>query len=495
MSAAPGYALRLPDDAVDAWRFGALVRAPGRAAEALALWRGPAFAEFADDEWARAEIVRLDGLRTAARERHVADLLRAGDAAGAVSEAELLTRDEPLREEGWRLLALALRGAGRQADALAALREARAMLADELGLDPGPALADTETAILRGRADALDVPAPAPPPAPEPAPEPEPFFGRDDELAALTGLADRGDLRVALVTGEAGLGKTALLDRLSDDLERRGRLVVTGRCPESDGAPAAWAWTEALTALARHVPAPDDVAPLLRDASAAGPRDTTGGRFRLHRAVWTWLADAERRRPLAVMLDDLHWADAETLALLAAVSGDGPLLVVAAFRAEETGARLTEALAVLAPVAAAAAAARAARTGRRPARRRRGARRGRRRHGRGARRTDRRQPLLRAGERAPPRRRGRPGGDLAGPRGGAGRAAPPPRPAARTRRRRAAPRRARGRPKPTSTRSSWPPTPARTACWTRSTRASSPGCSPNPRRAASGSRTRSSGTP
>ncbi|GGU90719.1 ATPase AAA [Actinomadura cremea] len=348
VSVAPGYALRLPDDAVDAWRFGALVREPDRSAEALALWRGPAFAEFADAEWARAEIVRLDELRLAARERHVAGMLRAGDAAGAVPEAELLTRDAPLREEGWRLLALALRGAGRQADALAVLRRARATLADELGLDPGPALADVETAILRGRADVLDLPSPAPLPAPEPAPERELFLGRDGELAALTDLADRGGLRVALVTGEAGLGKTALLARLAEVLERRGRLVVTGRCPQSESAPAAWAWTEALTALARHEPAPGEVAPLLRDAAAAEPRDATGGRFRLHRAVWTWLNDAARRRPLAVMLDDLHWADAETLALLAAAAGDGPLLVVAAFRAEETGARLTETLAVLA---------------------------------------------------------------------------------------------------------------------------------------------------
>ncbi|WP_190850898.1 BTAD domain-containing putative transcriptional regulator [Actinomadura sp. RB99] len=352
VSAAPGYALRLPDEAVDAWHFAALARDPERPAEALALWRGPAFAEFADEEWARAEIGRLDELRLAARERHVAALLRAGDAAAAVPEAEILTRDEPLREEGWRLLALALWGAGRQADALAALREVRATLADELGLDPSPALADLETAILQQRTEAFDLPAPAPVPVPAPAPAPAPggpaFLGRDGELAALTGLAREGGVRVALVTGEAGLGKTALLTRLAGVLEQEGRLVVTGRCPESESAPPAWAWTEALTALDRHVPAPAEAAPLLRDASGGEPRDTTAGRFRLHRAVWGWLNDAARRRPLAVMLDDLHWADAETLALLAALSGDAPLLVVAAFRADEAGTRLTETLAVLA---------------------------------------------------------------------------------------------------------------------------------------------------
>ncbi|GAB2856926.1 BTAD domain-containing putative transcriptional regulator [Actinocorallia aurea] len=345
VSAAPGYALRLPDAAVDAWRFDVLARDPERRSEALALWRGPAFAEFADEPWAQAEIGRLDAMRLATREQHVADLLRAGDAAGAVPEAELLTGADPLREEGWRLLALALWNAGRQADALAALRRARATLADELGLDPGPALAALEGAILQQR---TGLPEPVAAPTPPPVPDRDLFLGRDTELSALTGLAGRGGLRVALVTGEAGLGKTALLTRLADVLHQHGWAVVTGRCPESEGAPPAWAWTEALTSLSGQVPAPAEVAPLLRDATAVASRDTTAGRFRLHRAVWTWLNDAARRRPLAVMLDDLHWADTETLALLAALSGDAPLLVVAAYRADEIGARLTGTLAVLA---------------------------------------------------------------------------------------------------------------------------------------------------
>ncbi|WP_043841592.1 AfsR/SARP family transcriptional regulator [Amycolatopsis taiwanensis] len=144
VSASPGYALRLPPKAVDAWRFEELldeartlaepraVRA--RLAEALALWQGPAFAEVADEPWAKPETARLNELRLVARELHVAAGLRLGDPAAVVPEAEGLTRDDPLREEGWRLHALALWSSGRQADALAALRHARATLADELGL-------------------------------------------------------------------------------------------------------------------------------------------------------------------------------------------------------------------------------------------------------------------------------------------------------------------------------------------------------------------------
>ena len=102
------------------------------------MWQGAAYAEVADEEWAAPEAARLAELRLAARELAAELTVRLGRAAEAVPDAELLTREHPLREEGWRLLALALWGSGRQADALAALRRARHVLAEELGLDPGP---------------------------------------------------------------------------------------------------------------------------------------------------------------------------------------------------------------------------------------------------------------------------------------------------------------------------------------------------------------------
>ncbi|NUU24626.1 MAG: AAA family ATPase, partial [Streptomycetaceae bacterium] len=415
VSAPPGYALRLPEDAVDAWRFERLLRdaresaaqAAGGArpllAEALALWQGPAYAEFADDTWARSEITRLDELRLSARESAVDAALRAGDLAAAVTEAELLTGDDPLREEGWRLRALSLWAAGRQADALAALREARAVLADEVGLDPGPALTGLEQAILGGRtevlaeatgeaavdsalvdsaaadiapsavasvdtapADARDQPdspsrhpSASPPPSPQPADPDALFVGRDGELQQLLQAASRATTAgpgIALVTGEAGLGKSAVLGHLGERLRADGWLVALGRNTDAEGAPPAWAWVEALRSVAAAVPPPaeaaDILAPLLADeASAAAPHDHAAGRFRLHRAVWRWLADIARERPVAVMLDDLHWADAETLALLAELV-DAPagarILVVAAYRPDEVEGPLADGLAVLA---------------------------------------------------------------------------------------------------------------------------------------------------
>ncbi|MFC0038067.1 BTAD domain-containing putative transcriptional regulator [Actinomadura rayongensis] len=353
VSAPPGYALRLPDDAVDAWRFASLIRAAPNAEdprplldEALSLWRGPAFAEAADEPWAAPEAARLADLRATARELRVAAALRAGDTTDAVAEAARLTADEPLREEGWRLRALALDASGRRADALAVLRESRRVLADELGLDPGPALARLERAILTGATE---------PPTPTDTARSVGFggiVGRDVELGALrnaAGEARGGALRVALVSGEAGIGKSALLGELARELAGAGWRVALGRCPEDAGAPPAWAWAEALRQVAADVPAPGDALdPLLSDAPRPGRPDPTA-RFRLHRAVWAWLGAAARDRPLALLLDDLHWADPATLALLdgAATAPDAPLLLVGAFRADESE-RLTGTLAALA---------------------------------------------------------------------------------------------------------------------------------------------------
>ena len=182
VSEGSGYAVRLPRDAVDAWRFEALLQQAGGAAdpdqavalldEALSLWRGPALCDYADEQWAEAEVARLADLRDVAREQRLAARLARGEAALLVPELEALVAESSLREERWRLLALALYRSHRQADALDALRRARTMLADELGVDPGPALRALEAEVL-AQSPTLDAPArPTPPPVPSPAAQP-----------------------------------------------------------------------------------------------------------------------------------------------------------------------------------------------------------------------------------------------------------------------------------------------------------------------------------
>jgi DNA-binding SARP family transcriptional activator len=159
----PGYALRA--DAVDAWCFERAVAAAatlppegalGRLDEALGWWRGPAYAEFADEPWARAERSRLAELRLHALERRAEARLDLGRAAETVPDLDAHVAEHPWREHAWRLLALALYRTGRQGDALTVLRRARTLLVEELGLDPGPALRDLEADIL-GHAVRLDL--------------------------------------------------------------------------------------------------------------------------------------------------------------------------------------------------------------------------------------------------------------------------------------------------------------------------------------------------
>ncbi|WP_026876959.1 AfsR/SARP family transcriptional regulator [Jiangella gansuensis] len=158
----PGYALRVPRDSVDAWRFEDAVaaasaeppaRALNRLDEALAGWRGPAYADFEDASWARAERSRLEELRLSAVERRAEARLELGHAADAVPDLDAHVAEHPWREEAWRLLALALYRDGRQGDALAVLRRARGLLVERLGVEPGPRLRRLETDILRQSGD------------------------------------------------------------------------------------------------------------------------------------------------------------------------------------------------------------------------------------------------------------------------------------------------------------------------------------------------------
>lgn len=382
VSAAPGYAVRLDPDTVDAWRFERATaeardlsaRDPAAArtllSDALGNWQGAAFAEFADEEWAVAEAARLTEVRLVAQELLVDTTLRSAPPADAVPAAEMLTRREPLREEGWRLLALALWGSGRQADALAALRRARTTLVDELGLDPGRALVELEEAVLAQRLDLLHAATRAPEPA-EPAPATitlppaaekwtDPagplFVGRDLELTEITEAAARaaaGEARVVLISGEPGAGKSTLMSRIADDLDPATWLIATGRCPETEGAPPAWAWIEALAPLTEIAPLNEHaeaLAPLLGDARPGADGAATG-RFRMHRAACAWLRAVTRGRALAIVLDDLHRADAETLGLLVAVAEEltsARVLLVAAYRPSDVTDAQEDALAALA---------------------------------------------------------------------------------------------------------------------------------------------------
>jgi DNA-binding SARP family transcriptional activator len=160
-----GYAIRVEPGELDLERFERLLErgdADGLH-EALALWRGPALADFAYEPFAREEIARLEELRVVAVEKRIdADLERSREAE-LVGELETLVAQHPLRERLRGQLMLALYRSGRQAEALAAYQAARSTLVEELGIEPGSALQELERAILRHdpslQASGADAPA------------------------------------------------------------------------------------------------------------------------------------------------------------------------------------------------------------------------------------------------------------------------------------------------------------------------------------------------
>jgi DNA-binding SARP family transcriptional activator len=342
VSEASGYALRIAKDAVDARRFtdsvlgGREHLAAGRPAQALALleaglaeWRGRPYAEFATEDWAAPEVSRLEELRLDALAARCEALLGLGRTAQAVPALEAAVQEHPLREELWRLLALGLYRSGRQADALAAVRRARSRLVTELGVDPGPRLRELESMLL-AQDEILLAPAPSRPPVRTT----QPLANRAEPLGVLLGAASTGPERpaCALISGEAGVGKTWLATRLAESLAGQGWQVAWGRSSESGGRPAMWPWTQALRALGA----------IGSEYEERSTPDAAEARFQRHAELIQRLTAAASAAPCLLILEDVQWADDASLRLfcdLLTMASGARLYVVATLRTGEAESR------------------------------------------------------------------------------------------------------------------------------------------------------------
>ncbi|MGY1700691.1 nSTAND1 domain-containing NTPase [Geodermatophilus sp. SYSU D00766] len=230
-----GYALDVTAEELDALGVGELL-ARGRAqlaagdaagaeralTAALALWRGEPYEDWPDAAFAATERRRLAELRAAARTALSEARLALGRPAEVVGDLQPLVTEDPLREDWWRLLVLALYRSGRQGDALATLQRARRALAEELGADPGPQLRALETAVL-AQDPVLDAPGDAAVPQGRPPARTCPykglaayqatdaglFRGRDRVVARL--VARLVDAPLVVVSGASGTGKSSLV--------------------------------------------------------------------------------------------------------------------------------------------------------------------------------------------------------------------------------------------------------------------------------------------
>ncbi|MET9887944.1 BTAD domain-containing putative transcriptional regulator [Streptomyces sp. NPDC006430] len=232
---------------------------------ALGQWRGPAF-DGLPSAYLEAEAARLDETRLGVLEECIGLELSLGARPDLIAEIRLLATSHPLRETGHRLLMTALRHAGRHAEALTAYQDARRVLVDELGVEPGPALRTLYQEIL---ADGSAAPWPEPP-APDARPGSPgripaaraPLFGRDRDVEELVALV--ATRRLVTLVGPPGIGKTSVslvvAQRLGADMPDGTWVVELEGVSRPDLVPAAVAaalgvaagpgktLTEALTA-------------------------------------------------------------------------------------------------------------------------------------------------------------------------------------------------------------------------------------------------------
>jgi len=264
-----GYLIDVSDGELDVARFEALLRearaaardgrwpdSADRAAAALALWRGEPLADVGSDLLAAQEAPRLAELRLQASEARIDADLHLGRHGEVIGELRDLAYAQPLRERLHALLMVALYRDGRQAEALAAYRQARRSLVEELGTEPGPGLQqlhqqilDANPAlILTGAATPVASTSPSPGPAPRQLPAAVAHFtGRAVELRALSGMLDQagdrgpGTVVISAIGGTAGVGKTALALHFAHQVANQfadGQLYVNLRGYDPAGTPA-----------------------------------------------------------------------------------------------------------------------------------------------------------------------------------------------------------------------------------------------------------------
>jgi predicted ATPase/DNA-binding SARP family transcriptional activator len=216
-----GYRIRVEDGELDAARFRLALREADRTddpgargrllTEALGLWRGPAFTDFADAAFVRAEAARLEESRVEAAECLAESLIETGEGAGAVAGLRELVREHPLRERLHGLYMLALFRAGRQGEALRAFHDLRTRLRDQLGIDPDPAVSGLYASILRQEPESTVLPRAADRPRGNLPRPPTALIGRESENAHVReALSAPDDGRLVTLTGPGGVGKTRL---------------------------------------------------------------------------------------------------------------------------------------------------------------------------------------------------------------------------------------------------------------------------------------------
>lgn len=352
LEAGPGGYRLAPDGLhVDAFQFATLydegVDALGRdqpeAAlhafdEALALWRGDPLDGLPDSDELRPFLVRLTEMRRTAVAHRIECHLARGTAEAVLPDLRLAVEQDPLDERGWRQLLLALHQTGQSHRALEAYRDAHRMFVDELGVEPSATLRRVHQGILEGAPSApTPISATAAtagaevggPNARPPVVEAERrLTGRVQEMRMLERAWARSASAntIVLLTGEAGIGKTRLATDFTAQAKASGVRVLTARCEQMHRGPYG-AISQLVHSVAEDPRHARTAAELLAgvfpdlqggiDLAAAAPSwDPQVDQHRTMDLIVRWFASMAATGPTIVMIDDVHWADEQSLLFL-----------------------------------------------------------------------------------------------------------------------------------------------------------------------------------
>lgn len=312
---------------VDARRLRDLARAPDQAdttvlESAVAQLTGPFLADLDLNDAIRFESWRLGEEKSLTQARAVvfAEALRrhAGLPEARLRLAHVWVQQDPLDERPHIAIVESLIALGRKREALAHYERCAQMLRRN-GTAPGPALEKARVAIgpLGNSGSVPSGPQPASargafasPPVNAPVTVRPPIAGRASELARFAALAAAPDRRLRLLVGEPGIGKTRLLEEMGGALSAQGWRVLQGRAFEAESDRALGPWIDA----GRGVPAGSVECPLVRPSGA--PDKGHADQSALFESMRAWLAALAAEAPLALILDDVHWLDGASVALL-----------------------------------------------------------------------------------------------------------------------------------------------------------------------------------
>jgi DNA-binding SARP family transcriptional activator len=363
---AAGYILDLDSCRTDVDEFEAALAAARQAREpaeqvaryeeAMAWWRGDAFAGLRDLAFCVTERERLDELRLVAIGEQVDARLRAGESFSLVPELEQRSAEHPWREHITEQLMLALYRAGRQREAINAFHRLESTLREELGIEPNPAVRALHAAILAQSAEldlVLEAPAHRPVGAVRAATAAERLRGRSAETERVHRAWQRAQAesraRVVLVAGAPGIGKSTLLDAVSKVFADEGGVVLRATCPPQDRIPfqaVADALEPFVAGLGDRVLEPDlEALAAILPGVGSLPLSQVGpvAEPALHRAVVRGAVESALRlcvesQRTALVIDDLQWIDPGSLTLLSQAWSslrDQPLLLVLGCRSNE----------------------------------------------------------------------------------------------------------------------------------------------------------------